>query len=105
MAVERIPLQRAVASIRDDVISIRPARIELVGALIEVAIGGIANKNGVLQRSILHADNQQSSVWLKHHRSYGGDVERFDSSAAAVSERRVQAPVRQVPRQRGDCHV
>lgn len=40
MAVERIPLQRAVASVRDEVISVRPARVELMGALIEVAIGG-----------------------------------------------------------------
>jgi hypothetical protein len=40
VAVDRIPLQRAVASVRDDVISVRPARIELVGALIEVAVGG-----------------------------------------------------------------
>ena len=40
MSVDRISLQRAVASVRDDVISVRPARIELVGALIELAIGG-----------------------------------------------------------------
>lgn len=40
MAVDRIPLQRAVASVRDEVISVRPAPIELVGALIELALGG-----------------------------------------------------------------
>lgn len=40
MPVERIALQRAVASVRDEVISVRPARVELVGALIEVAIAG-----------------------------------------------------------------
>ncbi len=40
MPVERIALQRAVASVRDEVISVRPARVELVGALVEIAIGG-----------------------------------------------------------------
>jgi hypothetical protein len=40
VTVERIPLQRAVASVRDEVISVRPARVELVGALVELAIGG-----------------------------------------------------------------
>lgn len=40
MTADRIPLQRAVAIVRDEVIAVRPARSQIVGALVELAVAG-----------------------------------------------------------------